>query len=35
MATVGGTSAILELGSGTNRRMSVAGFASWCGLASH
>lgn len=29
MATVGGTSAILELGSGTSKRLSVAGFLSW------
>ncbi|KIY99634.1 NADH dehydrogenase [Monoraphidium neglectum] len=29
MATVGGTSAILELGSGSSKRLSVAGFASW------
>jgi hypothetical protein len=29
MATVGGTSAILELGSGTSKRLSLAGFASW------
>lgn len=29
MATVGGTSAVLELGSAGGRRLSVAGFASW------
>ncbi|KAI8463743.1 MAG: hypothetical protein J3K34DRAFT_526753 [Monoraphidium minutum] len=29
MATVGGTSAILELGSGSSKRLSFAGFASW------
>ena len=29
MATVGGTSAILELGSASSRRLSLAGFASW------
>ena len=29
MATVGGTNAILELGSGSSKRLSVAGFTSW------
>ena len=29
MATVGGASAILELGAGDSRRLSVAGFLSW------
>ena len=29
MATVGGTSAILEIGAASGRRLSLAGFASW------
>lgn len=29
MATVGGTSAVLELGGGGSKRLSIAGFASW------